>query len=459
MKHSRLTALILTILMLTGVFCQTASAAACGFSVDTVTAKAGETAEVCVRLSDNPGILGAIITMNYDSALTLEAAAPGRALSGLTMTPPGQFVSPCNFVWDGVGTPDTADGVLLTLTFRLPEDARTGAEYAVSVSLTEDNIIDGNLTPLVCRTTAGAIRVGASQSPVVTTAKQDPVTTTKPAATTTKPPVTAAVTTTATTATPETTVTVHIGEKTTALKTENGRLTLPAAPEAAEGTLFIGWEYNNGLYPAQAVLRVVAGKAVSAVFLKFSTAAAVGLRLDGEEDEDALLSGIAFETVADSEGLAALTRLTTVTTGTLILPLDLLTGGSARTATVFYRSGSDFLSEDKKEKLPALTVKTDRVTNIVNTGNQTTENKSGVSSYRGSLIRLLPENWNRRFVGTSYLTVTYQTGESAVLYSGTQVCGSACELARQILSRPGWEALRAYAGHEALINRYAGAEN
>ena len=95
-------------------------------SVEQVSAAPGESVEVNISIENNPGILGATFTLTYDEQLTLTNAQAGDAFGALSMTKPGKFTSPCNFVWDGqeLEEEDIKDGVILTLTFQVSEIGR-----------------------------------------------------------------------------------------------------------------------------------------------------------------------------------------------------------------------------------------------------------------------------------------------------------------------------------------------
>lgn len=70
-------------------------------SVEGKNAIPGSTVSVNVSIKDNPGILGSVLRVEYDSKLTLTDAKSGEAFSTLVMTKPGKFGSPSKFVWDG----------------------------------------------------------------------------------------------------------------------------------------------------------------------------------------------------------------------------------------------------------------------------------------------------------------------------------------------------------------------
>ena len=76
-------------------------------SVEGKNAIPGSTVSVNVSIKDNPGILGSVLRVEYDSKLTLTDAKSGEAFSTLVMTKPGKFGSPSKFVWDGQDLPIT----------------------------------------------------------------------------------------------------------------------------------------------------------------------------------------------------------------------------------------------------------------------------------------------------------------------------------------------------------------
>ncbi len=113
-------------------------------TVESVGAKPGSLVDVDVTIENNPGILGAVLKLTYDKALTLESVTEGEAFSELEMTKPGGFASTgCSFGWDGMEATDT-DGVIMTLTFRVSETAVKNEKLNVSVSYKAGDIFDTN---------------------------------------------------------------------------------------------------------------------------------------------------------------------------------------------------------------------------------------------------------------------------------------------------------------------------
>ena len=130
--------------------------------VNSVTAKPGDTqVEVTVSISNNPGILGMTLALDYDDAvLTLTGARNGAATSMLSMTKPGKFESGCKFVWDGqeIEKEDVKDGVILTLTFSVSGSA-VGGTYPITISYKDGDIIDNDLATVDVKTVAGDVKI------------------------------------------------------------------------------------------------------------------------------------------------------------------------------------------------------------------------------------------------------------------------------------------------------------
>lgn len=118
--------------------------------------------EVVVSVENNPGILGMLLTIEYDeSVMTLTNAASGEAVSDiLTFTKANQLKSGCNFVWDGqeITDKDVKDGAILILTFDIKKEASAGS-YEIDFLYGDGNIIDRDLNPVVLDVEAGDIHI------------------------------------------------------------------------------------------------------------------------------------------------------------------------------------------------------------------------------------------------------------------------------------------------------------
>lgn len=128
-------------------------------SVDESYAKAGATVNVDVRVENNPGILGGTFEFTYDPSLTLIGAKAGDALSTLTITMPGKYDSPAKFLIDGesISAEDVKDGIFLTLTFKVAEDAVINTKPQIAVSC--EDLVGNSLNDLSCKTENGYVEI------------------------------------------------------------------------------------------------------------------------------------------------------------------------------------------------------------------------------------------------------------------------------------------------------------
>lgn len=116
--------------------------------MDTTVEEGATEVTVTVNIENTPaaGITGAKWFINYDEALTLKKAEKG------TFTAEGQFGTsqnltdkPYSFLWALGIDVVKVDGSLCTVTFALPEGAKAGDTYSVSVTYSEDDTLDMNL--------------------------------------------------------------------------------------------------------------------------------------------------------------------------------------------------------------------------------------------------------------------------------------------------------------------------
>ena len=163
MKFRRTIALILSVIMIAAVISLNVFATETDpkITVSSATVFAGDTVDIAVSIANNPGILGATLKITYGNGLTLTSAASGEAFSALTFTNPGVFASPCNFVWDGqeLNAEDIKDGVILNLQFKIPDDAKAGDVYPITVSYSEGDIVDADLNPVEIEIANGSVNV------------------------------------------------------------------------------------------------------------------------------------------------------------------------------------------------------------------------------------------------------------------------------------------------------------
>lgn len=135
----------------------------CGFNptinITSVTVAPGATdVGISLSVTDNPAIIGLMITLQYDSSvLTVTKAESGAALENLTFTAPSEFANGCTFLWDGLNMDlkDMKDGELLKLTFDVAANAPVG-EYTIYLNITA---YDNDLNPFTLTLTGGKITV------------------------------------------------------------------------------------------------------------------------------------------------------------------------------------------------------------------------------------------------------------------------------------------------------------
>ncbi len=123
--------------------------------IETVTARAESTADVRISFENVTELMSAALVVKWDGRLKLKDAkyAPG---GGMTSVPDktGENGEPD---WSGVKPPFmfnwltlnparalTADTVFVTLTFEVPDGAKTGDTYAVTATADPDNTFDTN---------------------------------------------------------------------------------------------------------------------------------------------------------------------------------------------------------------------------------------------------------------------------------------------------------------------------
>ena len=130
------------------------------FVVDNVSISKEEgTAEVKVSVANNPGILGMVLSVEYDDdALTLSNCRSGDVLSALTFQEPSKYASGSKFVWYGSETGEVKDGEMLVLVFDITDKAEA-KEYPITLSWNERDIYDSNCDMLLPTLVEGSILI------------------------------------------------------------------------------------------------------------------------------------------------------------------------------------------------------------------------------------------------------------------------------------------------------------
>ena len=130
--------------------------------VETVTAAAGSQVEVPVSITDNPGILGMTLHVEYDDKkVALVNVENGDTLNHMVFTTPKDLSNGCTLPWDAefVSEEDIKNGVIVTLTFEVFENVEVGESIPVSLKYTPGAIIDNDLNSLTVNIENGAINV------------------------------------------------------------------------------------------------------------------------------------------------------------------------------------------------------------------------------------------------------------------------------------------------------------
>ena len=119
----------------------------------------GKNVEVDICIADNPGILGATITVAWDERLTLISDASGAVFGEMTYTPPSKYIaSGTNFLWFGNEVNSVFDGVILKLVFCVDEDVQNNDILPIKVSYINGEIVDSKKKSVTVNINDGAIR-------------------------------------------------------------------------------------------------------------------------------------------------------------------------------------------------------------------------------------------------------------------------------------------------------------
>ena len=156
----RLMALALVLVMAVGMFPVNAIAAQTPqIVVEQGHARPGDTVQLDVLLQNNTGISNALLALNYDDSLELIQAERGDALTYLFFTKPAVYTSPCNFLWDSLAGEDAEDGTLLTLTFKVKENATVGNHARVWINYVKGDISDELDQPVAVALVEGFVEI------------------------------------------------------------------------------------------------------------------------------------------------------------------------------------------------------------------------------------------------------------------------------------------------------------
>jgi len=132
--------------------------------VSEVTGSAGSEVVVTLHIKNNPGVLGMMLQLSYDPALTLTALEQSTgesdsALETLDFTPGKNLTAnPINIAWDGVEADET-NGKILNMYFTIPEGAENGATYDIELSYEDGDVYDNDYNDIELTVANGTITI------------------------------------------------------------------------------------------------------------------------------------------------------------------------------------------------------------------------------------------------------------------------------------------------------------
>ena len=131
--------------------------------VNTSYGNPGDIITVKIDIQNNPGILGMILSLEYDEeAMQLINVENGNAISDiLTLTPSQTLDSGVKFVWDGIeiSNNDIQDGNILTLEFEVYDNAVFGKRYPLKLEYTAGDIVDSDLNEVTPKIIQGFVEI------------------------------------------------------------------------------------------------------------------------------------------------------------------------------------------------------------------------------------------------------------------------------------------------------------
>ena len=127
--------------------------------VETKDANPGDTVELTVNLENNPGIVGLIFVLNFDTeALKLVDVVDHGLVDDPTFGPSYDTV-PYKMVWASASPVNlTEDGTLVTLTFEVLPTAKAGMSK-VTLSYKADNVFDVDLENVYVKVVNGGVNI------------------------------------------------------------------------------------------------------------------------------------------------------------------------------------------------------------------------------------------------------------------------------------------------------------
>jgi len=129
------------------------------FSVSSAKAKPGDTVELTVDMSNNPGITSLMVSVSYnDSYISLASYPVFSDIFTESLGSGDLAMIPYNLLCMEDVEDITEDGTLATLTFKVAENAPSG-DYTVAISYEEEAVFNVKLEDVFFETVAGKITV------------------------------------------------------------------------------------------------------------------------------------------------------------------------------------------------------------------------------------------------------------------------------------------------------------
>ena len=138
-------------------------------TVASVSGSAGDTVNVEVNISDNPGIIATRIYISYDNTkLSLVAATDGGLLGSSSIFGNDYTVNPYTLLWeDGVAAANhTDDGVIATLQFRILDSTASGSTE-IALILDAGSTFNRDLNRVPFATVNGTLTIVSQTPPIV----------------------------------------------------------------------------------------------------------------------------------------------------------------------------------------------------------------------------------------------------------------------------------------------------
>nr|WP_304005417.1 cohesin domain-containing protein [Ruminococcus bromii] len=127
--------------------------------INSARGEAGDTVDVTITMSNNPGFVSANLYVKYDeSVLTLKKVKDGGLLSGVTHS--DNYTSPYGLCWVNDLSKENfkVNGVLATLTFEISKEANPGS---TTISLEQD-ILNCDVENVVFDLISGKVEISSS---------------------------------------------------------------------------------------------------------------------------------------------------------------------------------------------------------------------------------------------------------------------------------------------------------